>query len=90
MLGEIALTFVPSLTYLAAALVLVACFTWTQRRKAQPGYAPLWVWALVLTVIAGFAVLAAARMAAGLEPGRTGAHRKPAPARRSRAVLEET
>jgi hypothetical protein len=63
---------------------------WVGRVLRPPAHSvPLWAQALVIATVLAFAVLAAARMAAGLEPSRTGTHRKPAPGRR-RTALEET
>jgi hypothetical protein len=83
MLGEIALTFIPALSYLAAGVAFVAAFLWWQRRRADPEYAPAW------TIVYIYAVAAAILAGMGAEY----LLRKAAPARgrhSSRAALGMT
>jgi hypothetical protein len=84
MLGEIVMTFVPSVAFTVVGVLAVAASVWVRRRRARPGYAPLWAWAYVLAIVAGLTVCGVTLMANGrLRQAFTGSgrHRRPREAR---------
>ena len=72
---------VSAAAWLALVAGVIAAVRWTRKRKARPGYAPLWVLAYVLAIVAVATVCGV--FAVVLEGRRQGRHRqRPAVGRR--------